>query len=809
MGFYLSLKWYNKVIVEKSSYMEERKIQGLNEKEAKEYYLEGKSNIPVEAPSKTIKEIVKGNIFTYFNYIFLIIAILLILVGSFRDLTFLPIILANTLIGIVQEIRSKKVIDELTMLNSPTAIVVREGIQKEIPIQNLVLNDIVLFKSGDQICADAKVISGHVCVNESLLTGEEDEITKVEEDELLSGSFIISGSCYARLTKVGKDSYISKLTLEAKAIKNEEQSEIIRSLNKIVKLAGIVIIPIGLTLFIEQFVFAHETLKVSITAMVASVIGMIPEGLFLLASVTLAISSMRLAKSKVLLHDMKSIETLARVDVLCVDKTGTITDGTMKVDSFEILEEYQKTNEELKTLVGDFVSVQEMDNATMIALKNYFTKNSGKKAKSIFGFSSEFKYSGVNYEDASYILGAPEFVLSSSFSKYQKKIEKYTQQGLRVLVFGKYSGEIEGKKLTCETTPYALFILSNPIRKNARETFTYFKEQNVEIKVISGDNPLTVSHIAKEAGILHADAYIDATTLKTDTEIENAILNYTVFGRVTPEQKRKFVQALKKQGHTVAMTGDGVNDCLALKDADCSIAMASGSDAAVQVSQLVLLESDFSKMPEVVLEGRQVVNNLQRSGSLFLVKNIFSFLISVLAIFFNVRYPLEPSQISLISMFTIGIPAFFLSQVPNKEIIEGNFLKNILFKAFPGGLVGTIIVAAMVVFGTIFEASASDISSASTILLAVIGLMVLYNISKPMDKYKWAIWSFCALGLTISILFLKELFAITRSMSIQGTLLCINFMLISEVVLRYLTKFFELVKNIKEKIITRLKRQKY
>lgn len=786
--------------------MREQEIKGLTEEEVKKQFIYGNSNIPVEAPSKTIKEIIKDNVFTYFNLVFLILAILLIIVGLFRDLTFLPVILANTLIGIIQEIRSKKVIDELTMLNSPTATVVRDGKQKEIQIQDLVLNDVVVFKSGDQICADAKILNGQVCVNESLLTGEEDEITKKENDELLSGSFIISGSCYAMLTKVGKESYISKLTLEAKAIKNEEQSQIIRSLNKIVKLAGIVIIPIGLTLFIEQFVFAHETLRISIQSMVASVIGMIPEGLFLLASVTLAISAMRLAKSKVLLHDMKSIETLARVDVLCVDKTGTITDGTMNVTSLELLEEI-KSLDELKILIGDFANAQETDNATMKAIQNYFVKNSGRQPKNVFGFSSEFKYSGVNYEEDSYVLGAPEFVLLSSFSKYQEKIEKYTNNGLRVLVFGKYLGKIDGKKLTCKTIPYAFLVLSNPIRKNAKETFSYFKEQNVSIKVISGDNPLTVSHIAKEAGIENALKYIDARTLKTDEEIENAILNYTVFGRVTPEQKRKFVLALKKYGHTVAMTGDGVNDCLALKDADCSIAMASGSDAAVQVSQLVLLESDFSKMPEVVLEGRQVVNNLQRSGSLFLVKNIFSFLISVLAIFFNVRYPLEPAQISLISMFTIGIPAFFLSQVPNKEIIKGNFLKNILFKAFPGGLVGTIIVAAMVVFGTIFEASTSDISSASTILLAIIGLMVLYNISKPMDKYKWTIWGFCAFGLGISILFLKDLFGITDNMSLQGILLCINFMLISEVVLRYLTNFFELVKNMKEKLTNMIKKK--
>lgn len=774
--------------------MKEQKILGLTEKEARENFLNGKSNVSVNAPSKTIKEIIKDNTLTYFNLVFFFIAILLIAVGSFRDLTFLPIIIANTLIGIIQEIRSKKVIDELTMLHARTATVIREGIEKEINVEELVLGDVVLFKSGDQICADAKVIEGQVSVNESLLTGEEDEIIKKAEDELLSGSFVVSGTCYARLTKVGNDSYISKLTLQAKEINNEEESQIIRSLNKIVKLAGIAIIPIGLTLFIQQFVFNHETLKVSVQAMVASVIGMIPEGLFLLASVTLAISAMRLAKNKVLLHDMKSIETLARVDVLCVDKTGTITDGTMKVNAIEIIDTKQDIKK-IKTCIGNFVLNQKEDNMTMIALKDYFKENTNKKAKEIYGFSSEFKYSGVNFESESFIMGAPEFVLGDNFKTYQKKIEEYAKKGLRVLVFGKYSKKIDGKKLTGTTIPYALITLSNPIRKNAKETFAYFKEQNVDIKVISGDNPITVSQIAKSAGIENADQYIDARTLFTEADINSAILKYTVFGRVTPEQKRKFVKALQENGKTVAMTGDGVNDILALKDADCSIAMASGSDAAMQVAQLVLLESDFSKMPEIVLEGRQVVNNLQRSGSLFLVKNIFSFLISVLAIFFNVKYPLEPAQISLISMFTIGIPAFFLSQVPNKEIIKGNFLKNILFKAFPGGLVGTIIVAAMVIFGTIFEASSSDISSASTILLAIIGLMVLYNISKPMDKYKWAIWGFCTFGMILSIVFLKELFGITENMSIQGILLCINFALISEVILRFLTNFFEFVKN--------------
>jgi len=774
-------------------------ITGLTEKEALKYFEEGKNNAAINPPSKTVKDIVKSNTLTYFNLVFLVIAILLIMVGSFRDLTFLPIIIANTCIGIFQEIRSKKVIDKLTMLNSPNAKVIRDGLIKEIKVENLVLNDIVVFGAGDQICADAKIVSGHVCVNESLLTGEADEINKKEEEDLLSGSFIVSGKCYARLTKVGADSYISKLTLQAKSIKNEEQSEIIRSLNKIVKLAGIAIIPIGLTLFVQTFFFSGETLRASVQAMVASVIGMIPEGLFLLSSVTLAISAMRLAKDKVLLHDMKSIETLARVNVLCVDKTGTITDGTMKIETYEPIDNI-KTKEELMTLISDFVYHEDADNITMVALKDYFNKPSGRTIASVFGFSSEFKYSGINFLDASYVIGAPEFLLKTDYVKYEAEIVKYTKNGYRVLVMGSYDKKVDGTKLTGKVTPLALIVLSNPIRENAKETFKYFKEQGVDIKVISGDNPLTVSEVAKLAGIKGAEKYVDASTLTSDDAIESAVLNYTVFGRVTPEQKRKFVQALKRAGKTVAMTGDGVNDVLALKDADCSIAMASGSDAAVQVSQLVLLESDFSKMPEVVREGRQVVNNLERSGSLFLVKNIFSFLISVLAIFFHVKYPLQPSQISLISMFTIGIPAFFLSQVPNENLIEGRFIRNILFKAVPGGLTDTFIVAAMVVFGTIFEASSSDISTASTILLAIVGLMVLLNISKPMDKFKWAIWSFCALGLLTSIIFFKELFGITDNMSIQGTLLCINFIIISEVFLRYLTKMFEFTRRIILKI---------
>ncbi|SHI00918.1 HAD-IC family P-type ATPase [Clostridium intestinale] len=435
----------------------------------------------------------------------------------------------------------------------------------------------------------------------------------------------------------------------------------------------------------------------------------------------------------------------------------------------------------------------------MKAIKEYFTKSTGRKAKSISGFSSEFKYSGVEFEEESVILGAPEMVLKNIYNEYEDKIEEYSNQGYRVLVFGKYEGIPNGKELTGKVIPYCLIILSNPIRENTPETFKYFYEQGVDIKVISGDNPITVSKIAKQAKIENADDYIDCSRLSDDKAIENAANEYTVFGRVTPEQKRKLIRALKKQGKTVAMTGDGVNDILALKEADCSIAMASGSEAAVQASQLVLLESDFSKMPNIVKEGRRVVNNLERSGSLFLVKNIFSILTAILAISFRMRYPLTPSQISLISMFTIGIPAFLLSQIPNTDIIKGNFAKNIILKALPGGLTDTIIVAIMVTVGIYFDASVSDTSTASTILLAIVGLMVLYNISKPMNNYKFAIWIACTLGLILSMIFFKDLFALTKSMAIQAVLLCINFSIMTEPILRYITKMINWINLLLER----------
>lgn len=735
---------------------------GLSQKEVRERVRNGQTNKAVQPPSKTVPQIIASNVFTYFNFVFLLIALVLISVGSYRDLTFLPIILANTFIGIFQEIRAKIVLDHLMIMNAPTARVVRNRKLMSVDAESLVKDDIVMFKAGDQIVADAVVIEGNVAANEALLTGESDEINKEAGSELMSGSFIVSGKCFAKLTKVGAESYINQLTLQAKHTNKREQSEIIRSLNKIVRIAGVAIIPIAIILFSQSFFIKKLSSYDSVRSVVASIIGMIPEGLFLLASVALALSAMRLGKKKVLLHDMKSIETLARVDVLCVDKTGTITSNDMEVADIEVLDTKNYEKNDMHDLLSDFAYAQDSDNITMTALKSFFNLPSGRKATKVQAFSSEFKYSGVAFDDGAYIIGAPEFILRKDYESYREIIEERSHKGQRVLIFGKYDGQLDGKALTKEFHPIGLVLLVNPIRDNAVETFKFFKNQGVHIKVISGDNPITVSEIAKKAGIDGAEHFIDASTLTTDEAIDAAMRDYVVFGRVTPDQKRKFVKSLQKQKHTVAMTGDGVNDVLALRDADCSVAMASGSDAAAQAAQVVLLESDFSRMPEVVMEGRRVVNNLERSGSLFLVKNVFSLLTSILAICFAVKYPLVPSQISLISTFTIGIPAFLLSQAPNSDLIRGNFVENILRKAVPGGITDAFMIATALVVGSFLGLSADDVSTCATLVIAAVGFVYIYSIIKPLNPYKSFILFGCLIGLILCTAFLPTLFSIER-----------------------------------------------
>jgi len=747
----------------------------------------GLGNISVKPPSKTVKEIVVSNVFTYFNFVFLVIAIILIAVRSYRDLTFMPIIIANTLIGIFQEMRAKTILDKLTMLNAPTANVVREGEEKNINAERLVKNDVVVFRAGDQIPADAIVLFGEASANESLLTGEADEIHKKPGDELMSGSFIVSGECYAQLTKVGAESYISQLTLRAKKVKTKEQSEIIRSLNQIVTIAGIAIIPIGAILFIQNYFFNGVELQRSVQSAVASIIGMIPEGLFLLSSIALAVSATKLAQKKVLLHDMKSIETLARVNVLCVDKTGTITDNSMSIDSVMPLDEACDEGE-LFGILSDFAAAQTADNITMETMQAHFTKPTGRKATSISGFSSEFKYSGVNFEKESFVLGAPDFILGNRYKKYSDQIEDFSNKGYRVLLFGKYDGSADGRKLVAAITPLALILITNPVRESATETFKYFAAQGVDIKVISGDNPRTVSEVARKVGIKGAENYIDASTLKTNAKISEAMRKYTVFGRVTPEQKRKFIKSMQEDGKIVAMTGDGVNDVLALRDADCSVAMASGSDAAVQAAQVVLLESDFARMPEVVAEGRRVVNNLERSGSLFLVKNVFSFTTSMIAIIFAIAYPLIPAQISLISAFTIGIPGFLLSQAPNHDLIRGNFVSNILKRATPGGLTDMIVVIMMVTLGRIFAISQVEIATSCTLLLAVVGIMMVTRSSKPLDRYKSGVIALCIVGLALCYATIPAFFGMTR-MGLRSWVICGALALFSILVLRWTTRF--------------------
>ena len=607
----------------------------------------------------------------------------------------------------------------------------------------------------------------------------------------MSGSFIVSGQCHARLDQVGEDSYISKLTIQAKEAQVGEQSEMIRSLDKLVKWVGIAIIPMGLILFAQAYFLQHDGFRESITSMVAAVIGMIPEGLYLLASVALAVSSIRLAQKKVLLHDMKCIETLARVDVLCVDKTGTITENEMEVQDVIETDAYDaETMEPLSVLIGDFAAAMDEDNITMRAVKMHFKTGSGKKPLSKCGFSSTVKYSSVTFEDGEYVLGAPEMVLKERYETYEAQFKELTENGARVLAFGIYDGECGGKPLEQGIVPLGFLRIVNPIRESAKETFSYFAEQGVDVKVISGDNPLTVSRVAAQAGICNADRYTDASTLRDEDAVKKALLENTVFGRVTPEQKRQFVRLLKEAGHTVAMTGDGVNDVLALKDADCSIAMASGSDAAAQASQLVLLESDFSCMPQVVLEGRRVVNNIQRSASLFLVKNIFSFLLSVISLVFLFTYPLEPSQISLISMFTIGIPAFFLALESNRNIIRGHFLTNVFLKALPAALTDAVAVGALVIFGRTFGVKATDISTAATMLLAIVGFMILYTISAPLNKMRGMIFASCVAGLLFCAVFLNDLFAIT-GMTTECVMLFVVFAIATEPVLRYLTVLVE------------------
>ena len=771
---------------------------GLSDAEVEERIAAHADNCKVESSTQSISDIVKSNVLTYFNLVFLILAILLGIVRAWSDMLFIPVIAANTCIGIVQEIHSKKVLDRLSIVSAPKIKTLRNGKIQILSSEELVRDDICIFEAGSQIPADAVVLEGNASLNEALITGEADEVAKEAGDELLSGSYVVSGSLKAKLEKVGAEAFASKLTIEATRTHKKEQSEMIRSLNKLIIMIGITIIPIGIMIFVQSFVNMGRNLKDSITGMAAAVIGMIPEGLYLLSSLALAVSTIRLAADKVLVHDMKCIETLARVDVLCVDKTGTITEPEMEVcgyivydgetniieqeefalppntadkngtDENEIDESSAEKCNMIKGLLENYILCMHDDNATMKALKR-FVENSCQTAQSdiaentqahiqkntneisgIQPFSPEKKYSKATINGETCYLGAPDIVMAEAYSKIERDVTAYTEQGRRTLVFAKENH-----------MPLILIALSNPIRKGAGEIFDYFNDNDVAVKVISGDNPEMVSRIAQAANIKDADKYTDTSDLETPEDYKNAVSQYTVFGRVRPEQKKQLVSALKNEGHIVAMTGDGVNDVLALKDADCGIAMASGSDAACHVSQLVLMDSDFSKMKHVIDEGRRVVNNIERSASLFLVKNIFSMLLAVSCVIFIVEYPLKPVQVSIISMYTIGIPAFILALEPNNNPIRGSFLKKIIKRSLPVGIGGFMAVSGLIIFGGFAGLSADRLSRLCLILVSLIGFEALYRAMKTETKIKqgYIIMLIClALGLYITFILFEKTF---------------------------------------------------
>lgn len=758
------------------------KHAGLTSQEVYKQTQAGNINYIPDTSDKTVKEIVRENIFTYFNAIFAAIAVLVIIAGSFRSLTFLPVVIANTVIGIFQQLKAKKILDKLSLLDKSTYTVIRNGQAENCSSDVLVLGDLVLIKSGQQIPADGYVEDGFALVNESLLTGEADEVEKRQGSELKSGSFVVAGSCYMTLTSVGENSYAAKLMSEAKKV-HDKKSEMINDIESIIKIAGILIIPIGIFLFVQSIINGNSFSE-SIVSMVGAVIGMIPEGMYLLTTGALALSAIRLGKRHVLLHDMRSIETLARVDVLCVDKTGTITRNEMTVE--EVFSPADISNEDFNkytNILNRYINTMDDTNLTMTALKEYFTGTDKLDAVSTSAFSSRTKYSSVKMKNHEYRLGAPEILLSEDdINANRLLLEQRTGCGQRVLAFV----AIEDDK----STPLIFISLENEVRENSREIFNYFAEQGVDIKVISGDNPMTVSTVAQKAGIKHSEFYIDATTLSSKEDIFHAVKRYTVFGRVKPEQKKQIVEALQEQKLKVAMTGDGINDILAMKEADCSIAMGTGSDAAREASQVVLMDSDFSHLKEIVAEGRRDINNITRSSTLFLYKNMFSLFLAVFSIINSFTYPLQPSQVSLVSMFNIGIPSFFLALERNEAKQHGRFIVQTIIRALPAAITSFVSIAALVVFSKLFNLPEDGIGTASTYLLSIVGFIILYELCIPQNKYRVSVFVLCIAGFLGCSTCLYSLFAI-EDLSLQYAALCIVFAIAEITIMRWLTKVME------------------
>lgn len=765
---------------------------GLSQAQVQARLASGWSNDPGESPSKSEGQIIRENTLTFFNLIFLILAALLVIAGSYKNMMFLVIAIANTAIGTVQEIRSKRAVDKLTLVAEHPAKAIREGRRVEVRPSLLVRDDIMELAAGDQICADALVRTGEIQVNESLITGEADAILKGPGDILKSGSFVVSGRARVQLTQVGPDAYAAKLSAGAKKNVHATQSEMMRSLDRLIQVVGFALIPVGCILFYRQFHVLGMDFRTSTQSTVAALIGMIPEGLYLLTSVAMAVSAMKLAQQKVLVQDMNCIETLARVDVLCVDKTGTITEPGMEVQDLIPLDQ-QDTPERLESVLAALYSGTEPENDTGRAMAEMFARKTAWKCLSRVPFNSQTKWSAAVFEaEGAFVVGAPEFILGPRYDSIREDVEPWSAQGCRVLLIAQYHGTPEqGKPLDPEQVrPMALALLSNRIRATAPETFRFFAQEGVSIRVISGDNPVTVSEVARRAGIAGAERYIDASTLKTEGDFARAARECTVFGRVTPDNKKKLIRAMKKEGHTVAMTGDGVNDVLALREADCGIAMASGSQAACQIAQLVLLNSDFQSMPAIVGEGRRVINNIQRAASLFLVKNIFSFLLSLVSLFAGFPYPLLPLQLSLIGSLTIGIPSFFLALEPNSSRVEGHFMSNVFYKALPGGLTNLFLVLGIELFTYAFDFPVEQLYSISAVTVLFVGLLVLYQVCRPFDWKRRTVWGVMTVAALVCVVFFGELFSI-RPLTLQTALVLAVFLLLAQPAMHLALWLFE------------------
>ena len=756
-------------------------MTGLTNEQVQERVAEGKVNFNENPNTRTYKQIVKENTLTFFNFLNAVLLVLVLFVGSYKNSMFVGIIIINTVIGIIQEIRAKKTIDKLAILTESKAVVLRDGKKWSISTEKLVLDDLIYLKTGEQIPADCRIIEGNLEVNESLLTGEADNLGKGEGDELFSGSFVTAGEACCQIIHVGKDNYASQITSEAKEFKRHN-SELRNSLNAILKVISIIIVPLGLLLFYKQFYIAGDSVKDSVVSTVAAVLGMIPEGLVLLTSVALTLGALTLAKKKTLVQELYCIETLARVDTLCLDKTGTITEGTMcveRVDVYdpnwreselaetvleedtavlaedetleegvaekeiseknlpEVSETEKESEKEIGRIMGNLMAVLKDQNATADALRKYFAVKKDMVPTNVIPFSSDRKYSGASFkEQGTYLMGAAQFLFPEGDEALVEKCGQYAEQGFRVLVLAHSPNESVGTELPSGLVPEALLILTDVIRKEAPDTLRFFDSQGVDLKVISGDDPVTVASIAKRAGLKNAEQYVDATTITTQEEMDEAVANYSVFGRVTPQQKKAMVLSLKKQGHTVAMTGDGVNDVLALKEADCSIAMAEGSDAAKNIANVVLLDSNFAAMPHIVNQGRRVVNNIRTAASMFLIKTIFSVLLSLITIFFGEAYPFEPIQMSLISACAVGIPTFLLAQENNYQKIGHTFLRHVFMNAFPAAVTITgCVFAVMVVCQDVYHSNIM-LNTACVLVTGWNYMAALKTVYAPLNRYR-------------------------------------------------------------------------